>query len=138
MIEAPRLEDWPERLIRTVSAHRAAPFAWGEFDCATFFAAAVEAVIGIDPLTAYRPWASERDAARVLLDHGYRDMAHFTECLFPEIAPAKARRGDIGFCAERKVLTCPAVILGAEAAQRDERSWLMFPASTIIRAFRVG
>ena len=37
-----RLEDWPERLAAYVDAHRDTPFRWGQNDCATFAAGAVE------------------------------------------------------------------------------------------------
>jgi len=138
MLELKRLPGWPERLLAAVEAHRAQPFAWGSFDCATLFAAAVESVTGVHVLAAHMPYDSERGAMERLAASGYRDMQHFASCLFPAIAPARARRGDIGFVAAKERLSCPAIIVGDEVVSRAREGWITFSVSSLVAAYRVG
>lgn len=138
LLELKRRADWPERLIACADRHRKAPFAWGAYDCATFFDDAVDAVAGFHILAAHMPWDSERAAAKRLLAAGYRDMLQFCETLLPSIEPSRARRGDVGFADVRHALTCPAVILGAEAVTRTETGWLIFSASALKHTFKIG
>ena len=133
-----RRPDWAERLLECVDRHRANRFEWGRYDCATFFNDAVTAVADGYPLAAHMPWTSERSAAAALLRSGYRDVLHFVETHFPEISPAMAQRGDLGFVDNRHALTCPAVIVGVDAVTRSETSWLSFPATALVRTFKVG
>ena len=138
MLDLTRLPGWPERLLEVVDDHRRAPFVWGRYDCATLFAAAVHAVTGEDPLHPFRPWSSERSAAARLVRAGFDDMLEFARAHFPEVPPAKARRGDVGFCKVRARLSCPAVVLGADSASRDEKGWVVFSTTMLTSAFRVG
>jgi len=138
MLELTRLDDWPERLMATIERHRMAAFEWGVYDCATLFADAVEAVTGVDPLSQYRPWKSERSARMKMIRAGWKDMKAFARDHFPEIAPSMARRGDVGFAQQANALSCPAVIVGAHAVSRDEKGWIVMPASVLTIAFRVG
>lgn len=138
MLVLSRLQDWPERLMALVDDHRNHTFAWGRYDCATFFAEAVERVTGVHVLAAHMPYDSERSAMEKLAASGYRDMEHFATCLFPATAPAQARRGDIGFASRKERLSCPAVVLGAEAVSRDQSGWVVFPVTSLVSAFRVG
>lgn len=138
MLDLQRVTGWPERLITVVGDHRAQAFAWGKYDCATFFGDCVERITGLDLFAAYWPWRSEREAAEKLIASGYRDMEHFTASLLPAIAPAMARRGDVGFPAGRPRLSCPYVIMGAEAMSRDERDWLVVPTALLATTYRVG
>lgn len=132
-----RLDNWPERLAVVVSRHRRATFAWGRADCATFFADAVAAVTGDDPFAAYRPWDSQLAAATRLVRAGCRSVEQFVAARFHEIAPSAAGRGDVGYLAERSALTCPAVIVGAEALSMSETGLVAVPRSLIVRAFRI-
>lgn len=138
MLTLSRQPGWAERLLALVESYRAKPFVWGEADCATFFAEAVQAVTGFHPLVGYMPYSSELGAMKMLAGSGYDDMLHFARCLFPEVAPSLARRGDIGFIADRERLTCPAVIVGHEAVSRNQAGWLMFPVASLATAFRIG
>lgn len=138
MLDLTRKPGWPDRLLAAVASHRAQPFAWGQHDCATLFGAAVEAVTGFHIMAAYLPYDSERGAMKQLAGSGYRDMEHFARCMFPTVAPAQARRGDLGMTKDLVRLSCPAVILGAEAVSRDQSGWIVFPAKLLTVAFRVG
>lgn len=133
-----RRPDWSERLIATLIRHQAQPFGWGGSDCATLFADAVEAVTGVDPLAEWRPWADRTAAERALVRSGYRSVAELVVDRFPEITPATAQRGDIGFTIEFHRLMSPAVVVGSEAVSRDQKGWIVFPRTELVRAFKVG
>lgn len=133
-----RRSGWDLRLMAVIDAHRRQPFSWGDFDCATFFNDAVDAVADFRPLVAHMPWDSEGSARRRLVAAGYRDMAGFCRTFFPEIPTAQARRGDVGFAEARHALSCPAVIVGAEAVTRNEHGWLVVPASLLVQCFKIG
>ena len=90
-----RLPDWQERLDALISARRDQPFAWGENDCCTFAASAVEAVTGHDLADGLRGHRSVQEAAEVLRKHG-GVVGLATARLGPAIAPALAQVGDVG------------------------------------------
>lgn len=133
-----RRAGWDLRLMEVVDRHRRAPFDWGAHDCATFFNDAVDAVADFRPLVAHMPWDSEVAARRRLVEAGYRDMVGFCRTFFPEIPPAQARRGDIGFAEVRHALSCPAVIVGSEAVTRNEHGWLLVPVALLTTTFKIG
>jgi hypothetical protein len=138
MLTLTRPPDWQDRLLAELAADRSRAFCWGTADCATLFAAAVEAVAGIDPLAAYRPWASERDAMRVLAGSGFASFQDFTAAMFPQIPVASARRGDLGDPATAGPLAAPYIVTGSEAVQRGARGWLTMPLTGLATAYRVG
>lgn len=138
MLPLRRLDDWPERLARLVEAEQGLASVWGKHDCATFFAAAIEAVTGIDPLAKFKPWSSEAGALRVLAASGFPSMQAFTRSLFLEIPLAKARRGDLVFPANPPRLAAPAVVVGTEAVSRDARGWVSVSVPLMTSAYRVG
>lgn len=115
----------------------AQPFVRGASDCA-FFADVVLAMTGHDCLAGGRAYNSERTAAKKLKALGYRSMLELVADHFPEIPPALAQRGDLGFPAEiSSPLMSPAVIVGAEAWSKSETGPVMVPRSLIVRAFAV-
>jgi hypothetical protein len=129
---------WADRLLAVVAHHRAQPFAWGQYDCATLFAEAVQAVTGCHVLAAYMPYDSERGALEMLASSGQRHMLDWCRYRFPEIPVSMARRGDLVFPEKIGRLACPAVVLGSDAVSRDEKSWLCMPTGLMITAFKVG
>lgn len=133
----PRLEAWPDRLISVIEWHRRHAFAWGRFDCATLFSDACNAVAGFDPADG-ATWQSERDAIAFLNRHDARSVFDFVVARFEPIPVALARRGDVGFTADRKAVTCPAIITGAEAVSRDLDGWISVPRDLLTVAFKVG
>ena len=47
-IKSHRVEQWTERLVEYINAYDPTDFKYGERDCCTFVAGAVQAVTGID------------------------------------------------------------------------------------------
>lgn len=129
-----RFEDWPERLVAYVDAHRDTPFVWGENDCATFAAGAVAALTGRE--IKVPTVASAADYARFVLRSGaLRD--HATDHLGDPLAsPAFAQRGDVVLLmfAGREML---GVCLGAEAVAPGDAGVLTVSMSTASAAWRV-
>lgn len=133
-----RLVDWDQRLVSVIAEHQSHPFSWGAADCATFFADVVAAVTGCDPLAAFRPWESERDALRCLAGTGCASVAAWVAGQFDEIVPVDARRGDVGYAAETDPLSFPAIVVGAHAMSRNAEGWVVLPRAHLVRAFKVG
>ena len=65
-----RLPDWRARLGAHIAAHRTRPFAYGEHDCATFAAGAVQAVTGSDPAPGLAGYTTRTDGIRRLRRSG--------------------------------------------------------------------
>ena len=66
-----RLQDWQIRYERFIAERRAAPFAWGQNDCAIFASDCVLALTGVDPAPpALRLHKTEKQALRALQRHG--------------------------------------------------------------------
>jgi hypothetical protein len=82
-------------LVAYLDARVRAPFAWWEQDCVSFGARAAQVQTGRDLLKAFGArWSTAAGAARVLKAHG--GLAAAVDSLLPRIAPAMARRGDLG------------------------------------------
>lgn len=88
-----RFEDWPQRLDAWVERVRARPFAWGEWDCVTCAASAVQEITGVSPLGGLA-WSGAIGAARQLEADGGLEAA-VTARLGEPIAAAYAQRGDL-------------------------------------------
>jgi hypothetical protein len=76
-----------------ITANLGKPFAWGTHDCVLFAIGWLEHATGRDHLSAYKPWASAKEAARKV------DQAGGLEGLFDgqlqRINPHLAVDGDI-------------------------------------------
>lgn len=94
-----RPQDWPERLAAHIAAHRAAPFAWGAHDCATFAADWVRMMHDADLLAELRgTYATEAEyLALVAAGGGLSAMAGAAAARLglPECLSAYAQRGDV-------------------------------------------
>lgn len=94
-----RREDWLSRLSALLIAMKGRAFAWGENDCCTFAADAIEAVTGLNPVPDLRGSYSTRvGAMRWLADRGYAGLAPALDALCGGVklsTPLMARRGDI-------------------------------------------
>lgn len=119
-----------------IALHQAMPFAWGVSDC-TMFADVVRAMTGFDPIADYRSYTTEIGAMRMLKKAGVTSMLEYVAAIFPEIPPAMAGRGDLGFAAEIGPLVSPAVFDGAVALSKNERGPLFKSRAHIVRAFAV-
>lgn len=119
-----------------VERHRAHPFRWGAFDCATLFGDCLMVQTGVDLLAPFRPWAGEVTAAKALVASGHASVRDFVAAHLAPVPPALAGRGCFAYAAgERGRLQFPAVVVGAEAVSRDEAGWIVFPVSLIVEAF---
>lgn len=90
-----RLPDWQERLATCIAERQGLPFSWGENDCCTFAASAVEAITGHDLAAGLRGHRSAQEAAEVLREHG-GVVGLANDRLGPAIVPALAQVGDVG------------------------------------------
>jgi len=133
-----RRPDWPQRLNRVIEHHRAAQFRWGEYDCGTLFSDVVYAMTDWDPMEPMGRWYSEATAMRALLGTGHRTMQAYVAGILDEVPPSMARRGDVGFTSGCGPLSCPAIVVGAEAVSRDTKDWMIVPASQLMTAYRIG
>ncbi|MCZ8339624.1 MAG: hypothetical protein O9345_15980 [Burkholderiaceae bacterium] len=129
-----RREDWAEALAGYLDERRDVPFAWGENDCASFAAGAVQAMTGeslqipqVESAAAY---------LHFLRDHGPLD-AIVDDTLGERLpSPAFAQRGDVVllFVDERATL---GVCIGVEAAAPGQDGMLTVPMPTATAAWRV-
>jgi hypothetical protein len=133
-----RRDDWPERLEGVIARHRAAPFNWGVTDCATLMSEAVDAVAGFDPMAAYKPWSSEVAAMRRLSETGFRTVAEWASHMFEQQPVSFARRGDLVIGGATMALSCPAIVIGAEAVSRDHNGFVVAPLSAFTSSLKVG
>jgi len=140
MLQLTRRHDWPERLNDIVAAHREWPGTiwYGQYDCGVLFSDVVWGMTDVDPLEELGRWNSEDSATRVMLSTGHRSMKDHLDTKLEAIPVASARRGDVGYAADPQPLTCPAVIVGAEAVSRGPDGWIVFPVSKLITAYRIG
>jgi hypothetical protein len=137
---APRLPDWPARLMRFLSEQRAAPFAWGTADCCTLAADAVLALTGRDPMAAYRGrYRSETGARRLLARHGGLEGLLRHVLGEPMANPKLAQRGDVGLAAagaEGAPICC--VVTSQGLACRQPGAGLVFlPRGGLTVAWRI-
>lgn len=135
-----RIVGWEERLIEAVQRHEALPFAWGESDCFILPLDSVVACTGDDPGVTYRGAYDSADGARrVLWRMGHKSLGGAFADHLPPVAPALARRGDIGIAdypgAE---LGGGVVVMGAVLIGKGERGTVRLPRSLLVRAFKVG
>lgn len=132
-----RVAEWDSRLFAVIEHHRRQKFEWGTYDCATLFRECVVACTGVDPLADLRPWYSASTALRALRLAGHKTAFDLVSSAFAACAPALARRGDVGFCAERDDLSGPAIIVGTEAVSRNESGLVVFPTGLLTFTFKV-
>lgn len=65
-----RLPDWPVRLSNYLSERAKMPFSWGDNDCLSFTAKAVEELTGVDFYKDYSDYTDEESAAKMLEKNG--------------------------------------------------------------------
>lgn len=90
-----RYRDWIARLDAYVRSHAGTPFTWGTLDCALFAAGAVEAMTGVDFARGFRGYVTEAGGRRKLRKKGFESHVDLAAHRLPEIAPARAREGDV-------------------------------------------
>lgn len=144
----PRLRGWELRLVEVIEDHGAAPFVWGKSDCLTLCADVVLALTGEDPMQLYRgSYSSAAEARRLLGSEGFADVGEALAAQFEEVAPAMARRGDIGIVETQvgsrtvpgSVVVTGANIVGKSAPARGSRIGMTtLDRDRLVKAYRVG
>jgi len=139
-----RYEDWPRRLDDFLQAASERPFSWGERDCCTLAADAVQAMTGDDPYTLWRgKYKSARGAARIVAKAGGL-VGLWTQLLGQPVAPLMARRGDVVVvggvaCAPGWSEAAGVVDLtGMWIACAGPAGLVSLPLSAAVAAWRVG
>lgn len=129
-----RLPDWQERLSALIAERRAAPFAWGENDCAIFACDGVLAITGTDPAAGLRAHRTAQEATKTLRQgNGVAGLAEAR--LGPEIAPALAQVGDVGL-AELDGRDTLVLCVGMHWFGPGAAGLVDVPAATVPRAWR--
>ncbi|MGK7865222.1 DUF6950 family protein [Falsiroseomonas sp. E2-1-a4] len=115
-----RHPDWPTGLAALLSAAEARAFHPGQWNCALFARAAVEAVTGTRPRVRVLPdLAASADSAG-----------------FPRIPPAFARMGDVVLAGDPPRLGI--VVDGGRAAFVGPRGLIRLPVTDCTTAWRIG
>ena len=91
-----RLADWEARLGGLLDAAHDRPFALGEWDCALFGGAVVEALTGVDIGAPYRGrYSTVRGYKRALTAQGHDSIFGPFDAIAERRAPLLCGRGDI-------------------------------------------
>lgn len=91
-----RKPDWEARLAAYLEPLRLRAFAWGQHDCCTFSAGAVEAMTGVDPMPEFRGrYSTAIGSARALSRFGRRTLDATLDAKFESVPASLAQRGDI-------------------------------------------
>lgn len=118
------------------------PFKWGEADCLTRVADLCRALTGVNPLPArYRRYTTAIGAARQLVRMGFADIDAALSAGFPEVAKAKARRGDCGIANVRiagQVVEATFIVMGAQAVASNERGAVVIQTMQLKKTFAIG
>lgn len=127
-----RVADWPERLAALLEERRHAPFAYGTQDCATFAAAAVEAVTGERRWEP--PYSTEREALRLM---GGDLVGAVGDVLGAAVTPSRARRGDLVVLLADDGRQVLGVCIGERAAAPALDGLVFPPMSQAVAAWRI-
>lgn len=131
-----KLDDWPTLLMNELERQGSMPFEYGVSDCLTMPLACVEA------MTGERLWAEDwgsttkLGAAKLLLKHGFENVAEAFASKFEEIPVSMAQRGDVGVIEGEEIVG--VVFVGTYALGKDpDVGTIHVPRSKVTRAFRV-
>lgn len=90
-----RLPNWRSAMSAYVDASRRRAFEPGGFDCALFFAGAVEAMTGLDPAAGFRGrYSTLAGGQRLLKKAGFANHVDMASKSLREIHPSQAAIGD--------------------------------------------
>lgn len=91
-----RKADWEARLAAYLEPLRTRPFAWGEHDCCTFVAGAVEAMTGADPIPEFRGrYSSAAGSTKALKRYGAGTLEATLDTKVARVPASLAQRGDV-------------------------------------------
>jgi len=87
--------NWRSQLASYVESVARLPLRPGRHDCALFAAGAVEAMTGVDFARGFRGYRTLSEGRAKLAGKGFAGLDELAASFLPEIAPAKARAGDV-------------------------------------------
>ncbi|MES2972383.1 MAG: hypothetical protein V4757_02185 [Pseudomonadota bacterium] len=131
-----RLHDWQLRFEKFAAEREAMPFAWGVNDCATFAAAAVEALTGVRHLPHLRGLLTAREAIKAQRVHGGLESIA-TQALGAPIAALMAGVGDVVLIRVGKRLAL-GVCNGSVVLGPGPRGMVAAGIQDAVMAWRVG
>lgn len=138
MFSAKRRPDWAERMNFALMQHRTLPYIWGQSDCGVVFSDVAWAMTDSDPMEAFGRWHDPHSALRAVMNTGYRSVKQYLDAQLEQVPVLQARRGDAGYSSLVDTLTCPAIVVGAEAISRDHDGWVAIPLSQLTTVYRIG
>lgn len=137
-----RRPGWEHAYALILEKQAQVPFSWGEADCLTRVADLCRAMTGVNPFPmGMRRYRTAAGAAKQLKNLGFNDVDAALSAVFPEIAKAKARRGDCGVGEVRiqgKMVVATFIVMGAQAVGSNERGPVVVPTLALKRTFKVG
>lgn len=137
-----RKPGWEHAYAETLQQLADTPFQWGGADCLTRVADLCAAMTDVNPLPkSLRRYRTERGAARLLTKLGYGSIEDALAATFPEIARAKARRGDCGVGEVRvggEMMLSTFIVMGTNAIGSNERGPVVVATLALKRTFQVG
>lgn len=129
-----RFADWPERLIDFIAERLSAPFAFGPQDCCSFAGDCALRLTGNDPMADLRGYSTLEEAARILAP----GLPALVDARLPRIAPAAARRGDIGMIESKPGRRSLVIVDGADVIGPGETGLERWPRGALQAAWSVG
>ncbi len=132
-----KLDDWQQRLKDYLRSIAREPFYIGRHDCATFTAAAVEAMTGRDYMRGFRGYRTVAEGLRMVQAKGFLDHIDYVASIFEEVAPSFAQVGDIAVV-EGIGGDALGIVQGANVYNIGAAGLGIVPLTAVKRAFRVG
>ena len=119
---------------------KAEPFAWNaEADCIGWAAAVAQDIVGYDPISEFRgTYATEAEAKRVMVEHGWHDLADVARAFFPhEIHLSEAKTGDWAVIVNEDGTETIGVVSGQMIAAKTQAGMGTVPRSRAVAVFQV-
>lgn len=133
-----RLKDWEPRLVEYLATAARTPFQAGTHDCALFMGACVEAMTGVDPAAKWRgKYKTIKSGIARVRRAGHADHVAVVAAMFEEVAPAYARRGDIGVVDGSEGFGALGIVQGEGVYVLTHTGLGLEPRRNLKRAFRV-
>lgn len=136
-----RLNDWEVRLRAVLACWRDRDFEWSTADCSNLICETTTALTAApDKLADLRGrYHDAESAASLIRELGFENLGDLIASRWPEVPPAFAHRGDIGFCPGVTPM-CLSIVMGPTVVCVNEkgRGLYSLPRTKLRRAFKVG
>lgn len=135
--------DWRQRLREHSHEHMPRPFQWGEWDCCSYAASAIEAMTGVNPWPEIGGYSNAREAAVAIRKHGTSGLHALLDMVagrwgWEEIAPDDAAFGDLVLMTQDAGTKLVLAIQYHEAPIGPSRRGLETSQGQAIAAWRVA